>query len=170
MNTHAHEPFIVDVRTNAEYSEMHLPDSLNIPLSGLKRNLAAVKDRAQERPVLLVCRSGKRAAQAEELLHQAGIANTQVMEGGILACLERGEHLNRSGKKVMSLERQVRIAAGGIGLLGSVLAFALNPWFLVIPAFIGAGQAFSGITDSCALGMMIARMPWNQSAATCPPA
>ena len=66
------------------------------------------------------------------------------------------------GKKVMSLERQVRIAAGFIVLVGALLGFFVHPYFTGISAFVGAGLMFAGITDSCAMGMLIAKMPWNQ--------
>ncbi|MFT5465746.1 MAG: hypothetical protein ACI8UO_000841 [Verrucomicrobiales bacterium] len=61
----------------------------------------------------------------------------------------------------MSLERQVRVAAGLMVFIGTLLAL-LNPWFLIIPGFVGAGLAFAGITDSCAMGMLIAKAPWNR--------
>jgi hypothetical protein len=71
----------------------------------------------------------------------------------------------------MSLERQVRIAAGSLVASGAALA-ALAPdplWQKIgigIAAFVGCGLVFAGITDSCAMGMLIAKMPWNQVRAT----
>ena len=65
-------------------------------------------------------------------------------------------------KKAMSLERQVRIAAGFLVLVGAILAIAVHPYFAGLSAFIGAGLMFSGITDTCGMAMMLARMPWNQ--------
>lgn len=165
MTTLTHEPVIIDVRTPAEFQEMHLPTSTNIPLGDLEANAKRLHALADHQPVLLVCRSGKRAAKAQETLASLGITNTQVMSGGILACLDRNEELIRSGKTAMSLERQVRVAAGAMVAVGSVLAAVVNPWFLVIPAFVGSGLVFAGLTDTCAMGMAIARMPWNRGGA-----
>ena len=67
-----------------------------------------------------------------------------------------------SARQVMSLERQVRIAAGGIAATGAALALAVHPWFAGIPLFVGCGLVFAGVTDTCAMGMLIAKMPWNQ--------
>ena len=64
-------------------------------------------------------------------------------------------------KKAISLERQVRIVAGLMVFAGSLLAIT-NPWWLIVPGFIGAGLAFAGITDTCGMAMILARMPWNQ--------
>ncbi len=66
------------------------------------------------------------------------------------------------GKKTISLERQVRIAAGLLVLLGALLGWLVHPAFIGLSAFIGAGLLFSGITDTCGMGMILARMPWNQ--------
>ena len=80
---------------------------------------------------------------------------------GIPAWEQTGGSVVR-GKKAISLERQVRIAAGSLVLLGAVLALTVNLWFVVLSAFIGAGLLFAGVTDTCGMGMLLARMPWNQ--------
>jgi hypothetical protein len=82
------------------------------------------------------------------------------IEGGTLACVEAGLPVVR-GKKAISLERQVRIAAGSLVLLGAALSF-VHLAFIGLSAFVGAGLVFAGITDTCGMGMMLARMPWNQ--------
>ena len=83
------------------------------------------------------------------------------VEGGTLACVEAGLPVVR-GKKAISLERQVRIAAGSLVLLGVLLGWFVHPAFIGLSAFVGAGLVFAGITDTCGMGMMLARMPWNQ--------
>jgi rhodanese-related sulfurtransferase len=81
--------------------------------------------------------------------------------GGTVAWEQAGLPVKR-GKKAISLERQVRIAAGFLTLLGAVLGFFVHPYFIGLSAFIGAGLMFAGITDTCGMGMMLAKMPWNQ--------
>ena len=71
------------------------------------------------------------------------------------------------GKKILSLERQVRIATGALVLIGAVLGWIIHPAFIGISALVGAGLVFSGITDSCAMGMLLAKMPWNQISQEC---
>ena len=65
------------------------------------------------------------------------------------------------GKKALSLDRQVRIAAGSLVLLGSLLV-AVNPWFALLSGFVGGGFLCAGLTDTCGMALMLGRMPWNQ--------
>ena len=105
--------------------------------------------------------AGRGAAKACEKFVAAGFTNVVNVEGGVLAWEQAGLPVVR-GKKAMSLERQVRIAAGSLVVLGSALGFFVHPYFMAVPAFVGAGLVFAGVTDTCGMGMMLARMPWNQ--------
>jgi rhodanese-related sulfurtransferase len=115
--------------------------------------------------VVLVCRSGKRAEQARRKLAAAGCGNLAVLEGGVTAWEQAGLPVKR-GKAVLSLERQVRIAAGLLVLAGVVLGFLVHPGFFGLSAFVGAGLTFAGLTDWCGMAQLLAKMPWNQRAAT----
>ncbi len=64
--------------------------------------------------------------------------------------------------KILSPERRVRIAAGAIVILGALLAQFVSPAFVWLSGFVGAGLMFAGITDTWAMGMLIAKLPWNQ--------
>ncbi len=152
---------LLDVRTPLEFGEVHVVGAKNVPLDQL--NPAAFGD--PNRKIYVICRSGSRGQKGCEKLAAAGFTNVVNIDGGTLACEQAGVPVVR-GKKVMSLERQVRIAAGGIALTGAVLALTVHPWFAGIPAFIGAGLVFAGISDWCGMGLLIAKMPWNKRA--CP--
>ncbi len=123
----------------------------------------AVRDRNGHRdePLYLICRSGSRGRQACEKILTAGFTKVVNVEGGTLACFEAMLPVVR-GKKAISLERQVRIAAGSLVLLGVLLGWLVHPALYGLSAFIGAGLVFAGITDTCGMGMILARMPWNQ--------
>lgn len=149
----------LDVRTPAEFEEMHIPGSELHPLPGLNPEQVA-KLASQKSACILVCRSGGRARQAFEKLQSSNIPNLCVLEGGVLGWEKSGLELTR-GKKTISLERQVRIAAGALVVAGSALSFFVAPGFIALPAFVGAGLMFAGITDTCGLAMVVARMPWN---------
>lgn len=62
---------------------------------------------------------------------------------------------------LISLMRQVQIVAGSLVVMGTVLGAFLSPWFLILSSFVGSGLVFAGISDTCALGILIAKMPWN---------
>ena len=153
---------LLDVRTPAEHGEIHIEGSHLMPLDRLDAGTAKSLARDVDACVL-ICRSGKRAASAMEKLAAAGCGNLQVLEGGVSAWDEAGLPVNR-GAKAMSLERQVRIAAGAMVLTGVILGSTVNAGFYGLSAFVGAGLMFAGITDWCGMAMLLAKMPWNQRA------
>lgn len=150
---------LLDVRTPVEFREVHVPFARNVPLDRLDP-LAVSGTPPSGEPVYVICRSGGRGRQACERLIAAGLSVVNV-EGGTLAWADAGLPVVR-GKKAISLERQVRIAAGGLVLLGTALGLLAHPAFVGLAAFVGAGLVFAGLTDTCGMGMLLARMPWNR--------
>jgi rhodanese-related sulfurtransferase len=154
---------VIDVRTPVEYDEVHAPSAVNIPLDRVsKEALSAVGCVECGQPVFLLCRSGQRATKAAEKLLACGFSNPVVITGGTLAWIEAGLPVTRGETKVISLERQVRIAAGSIVFTSAILAHFVNPNFVWLAGFVGAGLVFAGVTDFCGMGLLIAKMPWNQ--------
>lgn len=154
---------LIDVRTPAEFREVHLEMARNVPLDRLDAAaLMQSHNGAGNEPVYVICRSGGRGRQACEQFAKAGFANVVNVEGGTQACIEAGLPVIR-GQKTISLERQVRIAAGTLVLLGALMGWFVHPAFIGLAAFVGAGLVFAGITDTCGMGMILARMPWNQA-------
>ena len=155
---------ILDVRTPGEYETVHIPGAYNVPLDHLGEHGREIRSSVAV-PVVLVCQSGQRARKAEEALRGAGMPNLHVLDGGMNAWVSAGEPVVRGAPRV-SLERQVRIAAGAVVALGSALALSLGPAFAVVPALVGAGLVFSGLTNTCGMAMVLARLPYNRTA-TC---
>lgn len=155
---------LIDVRTPAEFREVHVSFARNVPLDRLPSATTATGGSGAAQPLYVICRSGSRAKQACEKLMQAGQANVVSVEGGTQAWDAAGLPVVR-GEAMMSLERQVRIAAGLLVVLGTALGYFVHPYWLGLSAFVGAGLTFAGITDTCGMGMLLARMPWNQVAA-----
>ena len=155
---------LLDVRTPSEFENAHIGGAYNVPLDQLHEHAAEV--RAAPGAVVLICQSGQRAQRAEAVLRTAGMGNMHVLDGGMKAWIAAGLPVRRIRARV-SLERQVRIVAGAIVALGSIGALTLSPWLAVVPALVGSGLVFAGITDTCAMGMLLARLPYNRAAATC---
>ena len=158
------ETRLLDVRTPGEFEAEHIAGAYNVPLDTLGEHGAEIRAAVAE-PVVLVCRSGQRARKAEEALTAAGMTNLHVLDGGMTAWAAAGQPVRRGAPR-MSLERQVRIAAGALAATGGFLALFVNPLFAAIPAFVGSGLVFAGVTDTCAMGMLIGRLPYNRPA-TC---
>jgi rhodanese-related sulfurtransferase len=156
---------LIDVRTPAEFQEVHVDFARNVPLGQLQPE--ALMPGGSGEALYVICRSGNRGKQACRKLAAVGLEVINV-EGGTLAWEVAGLPVVRGTMKVISLERQVRIAAGFLVLVGAVLAMVVHPYFAGLSAFIGAGLMFSGITDTCGMAMMLARMPWNRVGAGAP--
>lgn len=152
---------LVDVRTPLEFQEVHATPAQNIPLDKLNAAQIAASRGNASQPLYVICRSGGRGRQACEKLIAAGCTQVVNIEGGTQAWEQAGLPVVR-GRKVMSLERQVRIAAGLLVLLGTGLGVVVHPYWLGLSAFVGAGLVFAGVTDTCGMGLMLAKMPWNR--------
>jgi rhodanese-related sulfurtransferase len=154
---------LYDVRTPAEYRELHALPARLVPLDALDPK-AVLAERAgnEDKPLYVICRTGGRGRKACEKLLAAGCRNVVNIEGGTLAWEQAGLPVVR-GKKTISLERQVRIAAGALVVLGTALGAFVHPAFLGLAAFVGAGLVFAGVTDNCGMAMLLARMPWNRA-------
>jgi rhodanese-related sulfurtransferase len=158
---------LIDVRTPLEFREVHVDCACNVPLDTLDPAKIMMHRPAKvDVPLYILCRSGGRAAQACEKFITAGFPNVVNVEGGTLACIEAGLPVVR-GKKVFSLERQVRITAGLMVLIGVALGWFVHPAGFGLSAFVGAGLVFAGITDSCPMALLIAKMPWNADNQSC---
>jgi rhodanese-related sulfurtransferase len=153
------DAILLDVRTPVEFAEVHVPQANNIPLGDLTpADLPFPKSEA----IYLLCASGKRADVAARRLEQAGFSDAQVVAGGTQAWVQASLPVKRGEVKAISLERQVRIAAGLLVVTGILLGWLVNRYFFGLSAFVGAGVVFAGVTDFCGMGLLLARLPWNR--------
>jgi rhodanese-related sulfurtransferase len=153
-------PRLLDVREPAEFEALHIPGAYNVPLHLLREHRSELRQHLDQ--VVLVCRSGMRAGQAERLLTGIGVSNVHVLDGGVLAWEAAGGPVNR-GRNRWDIERQVRLVAGTLVLLG-MLAGLLVPGAQWFAAAIGAGLVVAALTNSCAMGAMLSRLPFNRGA------
>lgn len=151
---------LIDVRTPVEFREVHVTFARNVPLDQFNAAQIAGGRMGADQPLYVICRSGSRANQACEKLVAAGSANVVNVEGGTQAWDQAGLPVVR-GQKAIALERQVRIAAGSLVLTGALLGYFAHPYWIALSAFVGAGLVFSGVTDTCGMGLVLSRMPWN---------
>ncbi len=152
---------LIDVRTPAEFRGAHVVGAANLPLHRLTaKRLETTLGERQNGTVYFICKGGARSQTACEKALAFGSPNVVNVAGGTDQCIDAGLSVER-GRWAVSLERQVRIVAGGIVLTGAVLAITINPYWAGLSAFVGAGLIFSGLTDTCMMGDVLAKMPWN---------
>lgn len=150
---------VVDVRTGGEFESAHIAGAYNVPIDALgehRRDLVDLGD-----PVVLVCQSGARACRAEEALLAGGMANVRVLAGGMNAWQQEGRDVVTI-KARWPMERQVRLVAGSI-VLTSILASTVFPKAKWVAGGIGAGLTFAALSDTCAMGSLLARLPYNRT-------
>jgi rhodanese-related sulfurtransferase len=153
---------LIDVRTPVEFAEVHAEGATLVPLDKLDPAAVLARRGGQpDEPLYLICKSGARATRACERFLAAGFTHAVCVEGGTDAWRRCGLPVVQSAN-VISLERQVRIAAGTLVLLGALLGFFVHSLFYGLSAFVGAGLVFAGITNFCAMGLLLAKLPWNR--------
>jgi rhodanese-related sulfurtransferase len=155
------QPRIIDVRTPVEFEAAHIPGSYNVPLHLLREHTEEIASHLIEE-IVLVCRSGVRAQQAEQTLAGTGLSNVHLLIGGITAWQAAGAPVNR-GETRWDIERQVRLVAGSLVFL-TVMGGLLLPGLQFLAAAVGAGLAVAAMTNTCAMGMLLAKLPYNRGA------
>jgi rhodanese-related sulfurtransferase len=158
-----HDLRLLDVRTPAEYESVHIGGSYNVPLDTLGEHAAEIREDV-DAAVVLVCQSGARSRQAEEALKRVGMPQLHVLDGGLNEWIAAGKPVRR-GRERISLERQVRIAAGALAAAGGLLAVKAHPRFGLLSVFVGGGLVFAGVTDTCGMARLLAKLPYNQAGA-----
>jgi len=152
---------LLDVRTPSEFSARRVIGARNIPLDAIPATLAA-EGLPKDATICVLCEKGGRAAIAADHLLKAGHHDVHVVTGGTEAWASEGLPIEGTGRKAISIERQVRIGAGSLVLTGIILGFLFHPAFFALSAFVGAGLLFAGITDWCGMGLLLAKAPWNR--------
>ncbi len=156
---------VIDVRTPAEFTAANIEGAKNVPLDKLMED-PFITDLDAKQKVVLICSAGKRAAQAKTQLASIGLENTEIMAGGMEAW-QAAELACNTGEEIMSLDCQMRIAAGFMIIVGTMLGVFAHPGFFAITMVVGLGLIYSGVTDTCAMANLLAKMPWNNN---CPKA
>lgn len=154
-------PRVIDVRTPGEFETAHIPGAYNVPLDLLQEHRDEIAQHLDE-DIVLVCRSGQRATTAGQTLRDAGLPNVSILDGGMTAWQDKGFGVRR-GVQRWDLERQVRLVAGSI-VLSSILGSIASPKLKWVAAGIGAGLTTAALTNTCAMGMMLAKLPYNRGA------
>jgi rhodanese-related sulfurtransferase len=150
---------LVDVRESAEYAGGRIKGATLVPLGELEKRHPELD---HSKPIYVICRTGNRSGKAQKTLKELGFTNVINVTGGFEAWKNEGLPFEKDEKAPWDIERQVRFAAGLFVLTGFVLSVFVHPYLIGISVFIGAGLVFSALTNTCAMGMIILKMPWNR--------
>jgi rhodanese-related sulfurtransferase len=151
---------LLDVRTGGEYESVHIPGSYNVPLDTFGEHAGRLA--TVEYPVVLVCQSGARADKACQRLTSAGKTTLTVLDGGIQGWQQAGGDVVAGTSSRWAMDRQVRFVAGGLVFL-ALVASVVFPWAKWIAGAVGFGLVFSAVTDTCAMGTVLSKLPYNRA-------
>ncbi len=160
---------MVDIREAGERAAASIPGSAHLPLSQLRS--AALETNGADK-VVFFCRSGMRTAANAAALAGKADCTAYILDGGIDSWRAAGLPVEAAGASAgaaasappLDIMRQTQITIGLCVLAGTLLGAFVSPLWFLVPAAFGAGLVFAGATGSCAMAMVIARMPWNQGA------
>ena len=155
------EALLIDVREPSEYAAEHIPDAQLLPLSTF--DPMRVPQEAGKK-VVLHCVMGMRSAQAGQKLLDAGFTTVYNFRGGVQAWKDAGYATARGQRTPLSLQRQGQIASGALVLLGALLGVIVSPWFLLLSVVVGIGLVHAGVSGTCGMATLLARLPYNQRA------
>lgn len=150
---------VIDVREFPEFAGGAIPGAKLVPLASLGTRAPSWNT---AKKYVMVCKSGKRSEQAAQRLIAAGFPGVALLEGGIDAWVASGFRLQAAEKRPWSLERQVRLVAGSMVVISTLLGLTLSAWFFAWTGFVGAGLVFAAVTDTCMMASILGRMPWNR--------
>ena len=154
---------LIDVRTPAEYRSLHATIARVVPLDELNpRELMESRLGAKHDPLYVICHSGVRGQKAREV-RRGGVHECGQCGGGTLAWNRAGLPVVR-GRWMLPLDRQIQITAGAMALTGFSLGELVDPNWFLLAGFVGCGLLFAGLTGSCPMGRVLAKMPWNRLA------
>lgn len=153
------EVILVDVREPSEYAGERITGAHRVSLSNF--DPAQIPTEA-DKTVVLYCESGNRSSQAARRMIIAGYESMIHLEGGLNAWKQAGLPTQINKNAPISIMRQVQIIAGTLILTGTLLGAFVSPGFLLLSGFVGAGLTFAGVSGTCAMAMLLAKLPYNQ--------
>lgn len=155
------EALLIDVREPSEYMAEHIPGARLMSLSSFDpTRLWSIP----EKRIVLQCQSGNRSARAAQKMFEAGFQRVIHLQGGLPTWKAAGYPTRVNRKAPISMFRQVQILAGSLVVVGTVLSVWMSPWFLLLTGIIGAGLVVAGMTNTCAMAMLLAKLPYNRQA------
>ncbi|MEG9437076.1 rhodanese-like domain-containing protein [Edaphobacter sp. HDX4] len=152
---------LIDVREYPEFANGHIHDAQLVPLGTIEQASEAWDKSA---PIMLVCKSGRRAEQARKLLAAKGFEALSVMPGGMDGWAAEGKPMVKAAHRPWAMERQVRTVAGSLVVATLALGVTKSRYFLIATGLVGAGLVFAGVSNTCMMASALARMPWNRPA------
>lgn len=150
---------ILDVRTNTEFMENSIQNSIHIPLNDLKGNEQILNEAKQ---IVIVCKGGVRACKGFERLSLENQQKAKVLDGGIDEWIKNRLPVNSQRKIRFPIINQMQMIIGLMLVIFALCTIFVNKWFILGSLFIGFMLFIAGLSGFCLLINILAKMPWNR--------
>ena len=154
------EAVLIDIRESDEHVREHIIGARLAPLSAIDSHDF---DRDHGKVAVFHCKSGMRTQANAARLLAHGFKEAFFLDGGIEAWKAAGLPVHTNAKAPLEIMRQVQIIAGSLILLGIGLGALVHAAFFALPAFVGGGLLFAGLSGWCGMAQVLKTMPWNRA-------
>ncbi len=155
---------LIDIRSAEEYRRERIDGALNVSADQLPNALLQL---GQGKVFVFYCLSGTRTQMNKNLLEDSVSHDAYIVEGGLNNWKREGLTTEKNASEPISIFRQVQIIAGSLILLGCLLGYLVSPKFFLLAGFVGAGLVFAGVSGFCGMAVLLMKMPWNKTGASC---
>lgn len=150
---------LIDIREPDEFAREHIAGARSVPLSTMEGGHFAV---APQGTVVFVASPACAPTPTARGSPRSEDGEAFMLDGG-LGSLEECRAAGDDGcEGAAELNRQVQITIGLLMLTGVALTLFVDRLFLALPAFLGAGLLFAGVSGWCGMAHLIALAPWNR--------
>lgn len=153
---------LVDIRTPAEHGTEKIPGSVLLPM---ERFDVSQLPQAEGKRMVIYCRTGNRSSKlGHKLLESGQLDHVLHLNEGLEGWKRAGLPVEKGQTRKLSVMQQVQLTIGMMVLIGTLLGAFVSPWWLLLPGGASLGMILAGLTGSCALASMMAKLPYNQRA------
>jgi rhodanese-related sulfurtransferase len=151
---------LCDIREPDEHNRERIHEALNVPLSSFQHG--DLQKVANGRTLVFHCQSGNRTKMNANKFANLEAENIYILTGGISEWKKAGFSTIQDEKAPLPIMRQVQMVAGSLIVLGIILAYTVNPAFMLLSGFVGAGLFFAGASGFCGMANLLMFLPYNK--------
>ena len=154
------EILLCDIREPDEHNRERIGEAINTPLSSFHSE--DLQRLSKGKTLVFHCQSGNRTKMNANKFANLHHEKVYILTGGISEWKKAGYPTIQDEKAPLPIMRQVQMVAGFLIVLGVILAYIVNPIFILLSGFVGCGLFFAGATGFCGMANILMFLPYNK--------